>query len=263
LEQVHGNDFILRNFFQERRKMSARKIVFDRRPYIVLASVAVYLAIFVLMTYTPGKGMAIAAILPIVITAWLYGLWAGICAGLLSPPVNILMCRLLGIDWVVNFYAGGVGIAGTLIEILIGAVVGKLHDYNKRLQDELAIRKALEAELQQHRTRLEEMVRAKTSELEASNQQLNASQMDMRRARDYLENLFKASPDAIFVTDAVGYIVMANESVYEVYGYRPDELIGQHVAMLTPDTEKAWQENIVLVEQVFEQGLVRNFVADR
>ncbi len=243
--------------------MTSHKMVFDRRLYISLFSVGIYVAFFALMTYMPGKGMAISAIIPIVIIGWFYGVRAGIYAGLLSPPVNILMCMLFGLDWVEKFYVGGVGIAGTLIEILIGAVVGKLHDYNKRVQDELVVRKALETELQQHRTRLEDLVQAKTAELEASNQQLQASQVEMRQARDYFENLFRTSPDAIFVTDADGYIVMANESVYEVYGYSPEELIGQHASSLTPDNERAWNENIVLVERVFELGLVRNWVAVR
>ena len=149
------------------------------------------------------------------------------------------------------------------MKYLSASVVGKLHDYNRRIKDELAIRTALEAELQQHRTRLEEMVQAKTAELEASNQQLQESQAEIRQARDFLETLFRASPDAIFVTDDNGYVVMANDSVYDVYGYRPDELIGQHAAILTPENEKAWQASIALMEEVFEKGLVRNFVTDR
>jgi len=243
--------------------MAALKKVLDRRLYFAVFSIVIYAALFMLMAYKPGKGMAIAVIIPIVIIAWLYGVWAGICAGVLSPVVNILMCMLLGLDWIEKFYVGGVGIAGTLIEVLIGVVVGKLHDYNKRIQDELAVRTALEAELQQHRTRLEEMVRAKTSELELANEQLRASQLEIRQARDYLENLFKATPDAIIVTDADGYIVSANESVFDVYGYRPDELIGQHVSALTPADENTWRENIGLVERVYEQGLVRNWVGER
>ena len=243
--------------------MPVRENIFDRRLFIAVCSVALYVAIFVLMTYTPGKGMAIATIIPIVIIGWLYGPWPAIWAGLLGAPFNILLCKLVGIDWVVNFYVGGVGVAGTLIEILIGAVVGKLHDYNRRIKDELAIRTALEAELQQHRTRLEEMVRAKTAELESSNQQLQESQLEMRQARDSLETFFKASPDALFVADDNGYIVRANDSVYDVYGYRPEELIGQHAAVLTPDNEKAWQESFALLEEMVEKGLVRNWVADR
>ena len=243
--------------------MTIRENIFARRLFIAVFSVALYVAIFILMTYTPGKGMAIATIIPVVIIGWLYGPWPAIWAALLGVPANILLCKLVGIDWVVNFYAGGVGIAGTLIEILIGAVVGKLHDYNRRIKDELAIRTKLEAELQQHRTRLEEMVQSKTAELEASNQQLQESQAEMRRARDSLEALFKASPDAIFVADDNGYIVMANDSVHDVYGYRPDELIGQHATVLTPDNEKAWQESTALMEELYDKGLVRSWSADR
>ena len=45
-----------------------------------------------------------------------------------------------------------------------------------------------------------------------------------------LKNLFTASPDAIIVSDGEGCISMANESVRDVYGYAPEELIGQHTA---------------------------------
>ncbi len=162
--------------------MAAPRVIFDRRLSMALLAVAIYLALFVIMIYTPGKGMAIAAIIPVVVIAWVYGFRAGMWAGVLSAPVNIFLCMLMGLDWVEKFYVGGVGVAGTLIEIFIGAVVGKLHDYYQRIQDELGVRKVLEAELQQHRTRLEEMVRAKTAELEASNQQLAASLEQLRQA---------------------------------------------------------------------------------
>ena len=243
--------------------MAAHKIIVDRRLYISLLSVGIYVAIFAIMTYVPGKGMAIAAIIPIIIIAWFYGVRAGICAGLLSPPVNILMCMLFGLDWVEKFYVNGVGLAGTIIEVLIGAVVGKLHDYNKRIQDELVVRKALEAELQQHRTRLEELVRAKIAELEASNQELRASQIDMRQARDYIETLFRASPDAILVTDIDGYILMVNDSVLDVYGYQPDEIIGQHASIIAPDDERELRKLYDMMVQLFETGIIRNFMCER
>ncbi len=235
----------------------------DRRLLISVFSVALYVAIFILMTYTPGRGMAIATIIPIVIIAWCYGTWAGIGAAVLGAPVNIALCFAVGIDWMEKFYVGGVGLAGTLIEILIGAVVGKLHDYNRRIQDELALRTALESELQQHRTRLEEMVQAKTAELEASNRLLTQSRLEIQRARDHFETLFKTSPDAIFVTDSDGYVTMANDSVYDVYGYRPDEIVGQHASILTPDDEKSWQQSIALIDEVFEKRLVRSRLATR
>jgi len=243
--------------------MPALKPQFDRRLLITAISIALYVAIFCLMTIAPGKGMAIAAIIPIVVIAWFYGFWAGISAAVLGAPFSIMLCWLVGIDWVENFYVGGVGLAGTLIEIFIAALVGKLHDYNMRIQDELAIRTVLEAELQQHRTRLEEMVQAKTAELEASNRQLLESQTEIRRARDYLETLFKASPEAILVTNDNGYIIMANDSVHAVYGYHPEELIGQHTSILTPEEEQNRQENITLMAALFEDKLVHNQVVTR
>ncbi|MCX5899850.1 MAG: PAS domain S-box protein, partial [Proteobacteria bacterium] len=86
---------------------------------------------------------------------------------------------------------------------------------------------------------------------------------EVRLARDYLENIFKASPDAIYVADADGYIIMANESVFSVYGYHPEEIIGQHAALFTPEDEKAWQASVALMEELFEKGLVRNWMGER
>ena len=37
---------------------------------------------------------------------------------------------------------------------------------------------------------------------------------EVRQARDYLTNIFRASPDAIIVADPDGSIIMANESVH-------------------------------------------------
>jgi PAS domain S-box-containing protein len=86
---------------------------------------------------------------------------------------------------------------------------------------------------------------------------------EVRRARDYFETIFRASPDAIYVTNAEGYIVKANESFYSVYGYHPEEIIGQHAAVLTPEDEKAMQASVALMEELFEKGIVRGYVGQR
>ena len=88
------------------------------------------------------------------------------------------------------------------------------------------------------------------------------AQEQLRQARDSLATMFKTSPDAIIVADALGYITAANDSVYDVYGYSPEELIGQHVSMM-PDDEESMRQNIALVEQVYEQGIVRGFETTR
>lgn len=46
--------------------------------------------------------------------------------------------------------------------------------------------------------------------------------------------VLEAAPDAIVVVDSAGHIVMANARTTELFGYRPDELIGQPVEVLVP-----------------------------
>jgi PAS domain S-box-containing protein len=89
------------------------------------------------------------------------------------------------------------------------------------------------------------------------------SENEIRQARDYFETILKTSPDAIFVANDDGYIVMANESVVDVYGYQPEELIGQHVSVLATDDEQAVQKSMSMIEELYENGIVRNFLGER
>ena len=86
---------------------------------------------------------------------------------------------------------------------------------------------------------------------------------ELRQARDFLEHIFKASPEAIIVTDSYGYIIMANESTFNVFGYPPEELIGQHISLFSIDDEKILQKSFAMMEELYEQGFVRNFTAER
>ncbi len=86
---------------------------------------------------------------------------------------------------------------------------------------------------------------------------------EVRLARDYLENIFKASPDSIMVVDPDGYILMANDSVYSVYGYRPEEIVGQHVSLLSVQEETAVQKTFCMMEELYEKGFVKNFASQR
>jgi two-component system, cell cycle sensor histidine kinase and response regulator CckA len=85
----------------------------------------------------------------------------------------------------------------------------------------------------------------------------------LQRSRDYLEKIFMASPDAIIVADDQGYILMANDSVKDIYGYSPEELIGQHGSIFTPRDERILQQTMEVLEQLYEQGYVRNVVTER
>jgi PAS domain S-box-containing protein len=65
---------------------------------------------------------------------------------------------------------------------------------------------------------------------------------DMRelgRARAYAEGLIKNAPDPLFVSDLEGKIIDANDAVFELLGFRPDELMEQSLSrLISPDESR-------------------------
>jgi PAS domain S-box-containing protein len=51
--------------------------------------------------------------------------------------------------------------------------------------------------------------------------------------------LLDSAPDGVVVADAVGAIVYVNEQVTNLFGYTPEELVGQRVERLVPDDARA------------------------
>ena len=46
--------------------------------------------------------------------------------------------------------------------------------------------------------------------------------------------LLEASPDAIVVTNEAGRIIFVNTQVEKLFGYRPEDLLGQEIEILMP-----------------------------
>jgi PAS domain S-box-containing protein len=93
-------------------------------------------------------------------------------------------------------------------------------------------RKLDEVELKKHRDHLEEMVRARTSELTAINQQLRSEIEDrkkvektLRESQQRYHSLFEGSRDAIIISDARGRILDVNDAASALTGYNKSELI--------------------------------------
>ena len=104
---------------------------------ITVVSILVYLAAFLVLYPQLGALAGVVAILVIISSAWLWGLWAGLLAAILTLPVNTLLLNLVGVEpggWdVIVREGGGIGplIVGTVALILIGLVVGWLSDMMK------------------------------------------------------------------------------------------------------------------------------------
>jgi PAS domain S-box-containing protein len=82
---------------------------------------------------------------------------------------------------------------------------------------------------------------------------------DMReldKARAYAESLIKNAPDPVFVSDLRGKILQANDAVFELLGFRPDEVIEQSLSRIISTEET--REFIAALREVVERGVTRN-----
>jgi PAS domain S-box-containing protein len=82
---------------------------------------------------------------------------------------------------------------------------------------------------------------------------------DMReldKARAYAESLIKNAPDPVFVSDLEGKILQANDAVFALLGFRPDELIEQSLSRIISPQET--REFLAALREVVERGVTRN-----
>ena len=170
----------------------------DKRHAFVAISIIAYIAIFFIIYKTGGKGMAIAASLPVLVTGFCFGLSPGVWAGIISFPANILLFAAFGIDWHTKILDGG-GLTGTIALMLMGALVGRLRDVTD--------------EVKKSRENLDELVSIRTKELAA--------------AKEQLERLIETSLDPINLSDSNGLIKQCNRAFLELSGYDVSEVVGR------------------------------------
>ena len=60
-----------------------------------------------------------------------------------------------------------------------------------------------------------------------------------RESGHLLGAIFSASPDAVVVVDASGRIILSSPAVTELFGYYPEELIGEPIESLIPAGRRA------------------------
>jgi PAS domain S-box-containing protein len=82
---------------------------------------------------------------------------------------------------------------------------------------------------------------------------------DMReldKARDYAESLIKNAPDPVFVSDLEGKILQTNDAVFQLLGFRPDELIEQSLSRFISPQET--REFTAALREVVAKGVTRD-----
>src|SRR6059036_3985331 len=68
--------------------------------------------------------------------------------------------------------------------------------------------------------------------------------------------IIKNAPDPVFVSDLEGKILQANDAVYELLGFRPDEVLEQSLSRFISPEET--REFLAALREVVERGVTRN-----
>lgn len=105
-------------------------------------------------------------------------------------------------------------------------------------------RKLNEEELRKHHDHLEERVKARTAELTYTNEQLRLEieerkeiEKTLRESQLRYRSLFEGSRDAIFISDAKGRILDANDAAVQLTGYSKSDLILKQMHDLNIDLD--------------------------
>src|SRR5436189_202873 len=82
---------------------------------------------------------------------------------------------------------------------------------------------------------------------------------DMReldKALAYSDSLIKNAPDPVFVSDLEGKILQANDAVYDLLGFRTDQVLEQSLSRFISPEET--REFLAVLREVIERGVIRN-----
>jgi len=111
-------------------------------------------------------------------------------------------------------------------------------------------------ELRVHRDHLEELVKERTAALSEANAQLQKEiaerkqvEAELRASQEYARNLIESSLDAIIAVDNERRVVEFNKAAQDTFGYRPQEILGQHADVLYADPGEGLEIHRATVEQ--------------
>jgi PAS domain S-box-containing protein len=79
---------------------------------------------------------------------------------------------------------------------------------------------------------------------------------ELDKALAYSDSLIKNAPDPVFVSDLEGKIQQANDAVYALLGFLPDEVLEQSLSRFISPEET--REFLAALREVIERGVTRN-----
>jgi diguanylate cyclase (GGDEF)-like protein/PAS domain S-box-containing protein len=164
---------------------------------LLIFSWVIYIPIFFLFGRFMGTAAPMLALLPVLTTAWVFGLRGGLVSSLLVIPINLLLTIWDAGDNMIEFILS-IAFSSALI-LLSGVVIGWLRDIRERLGHELTVRSRVEDELKLHTA------------------------------------VFERAIEGILITDASENIIAVNQAFTTITGYSADEVYGKNPRFLSSD----------------------------
>ncbi|HYW79305.1 MAG TPA: SpoIIE family protein phosphatase, partial [Thermoguttaceae bacterium] len=106
---------------------------------------------------------------------------------------------------------------------------------------------------------LERLVHQRTAELEDANAGLKEKIRQLEQAEQRFRQLLESAPDAMVITDRTGQIVLINAQAETLFGHSREEMLGQSVEMLLPESFR--EKHIQLREGYFATPRMRRMEA--
>ena len=113
---------------------------------ITLASYIAYILAFNFLDVLLGTITGMIVTIPVLTTAWMFGLRGGVTAGLISLPLNVILVVVFTSQTASDWMFSG-GIPGSVAEAIVGALVGRLRDVDRRLSEEIRKHQEIEEEI--------------------------------------------------------------------------------------------------------------------
>ncbi len=123
-------------------------------------------------------------------------------------------------------------------------------------------RKHASDDLNRIQDQLEKRIEKGAHDLEKANRQLKQeiderrrAEAELKRTKEYLENIIENSVDAIGIVDREGRFILWNRRAVEIYGYHSDELAGKSSFDLYADREELDR----MLQRLRRKGVVREY----